>query len=75
MEIHGQNSLETTKSVKEIELSILEKILEIESKFPELTKYLNEMPVQQNPKINTKSLQEYAESLEAILNNYAISHK
>jgi hypothetical protein len=75
MEIHAQNSLETTKSVKEIELSIIEKILEIESKFPELTKYLNEMPVQQNPKINTKSLQEYAESLEAILNNYAISHK
>ena len=75
MEIHAQISLETTKSVKEIELSILEKILEIESKFPELTKYLNEMPVQQNPKINTKSLQEYAESLEAILNNYAISHK
>lgn len=75
MEIHGQNSLETTKSVKEIELSILEKILEIESKFPELTKYLNEMPVQQNPKINTKSLQEYADSLAAILKNYAKSHK
>ena len=51
----------------------------IEEKFPELSKYTEEMPVTipdtDDPDINTENLKEYADSLEELVKKYTVTHK
>ncbi len=57
---------------------ILRITMEIDQKFPELTKYINEIPVKipekDNKRINTKNLEDYYFSLVDIVNNYSKTH-
>lgn len=66
------------KTKKEIEDAILKITMEIQNQYPELSKYLAEMPVTvtdvKTPEINIKNLQEYYNSLLALLNKYIPNH-
>ncbi len=57
---------------------ILKLTIKIHDEFPELSKYITEMPVTipiaENPEINIKTLQDYYNSLEALLKKYTITH-
>ncbi|MDZ4681965.1 MAG: hypothetical protein SH848_08290 [Saprospiraceae bacterium] len=48
----------------------------IHQEFPELTKYINEMPVKVSGEgeINVKNLEDYYHSLEGLVNKYAKTH-
>lgn len=66
-----------------VEKKITEKILEITmtigTQYPELSKYLNEMPVTlpdvSNPEIDKKILLEYYNSLDSMLKEYMPNHQ
>ncbi|MFI0491184.1 hypothetical protein [Flavobacterium sp.] len=62
------------KTEKKINNKILKITLIIKEKYPELSKYIMEMPVtipiSENPEINCKILQDYYNSLEDMLDNY-----
>lgn len=62
------------KTEIEIEDAILNITMKIKTEYPELSKYLEEMPVTipdtKNPEINIKNLQEYYNSLESLLKKY-----
>lgn len=62
------------KTEKQINDDILDITLKITNNYPELVKYLKEIPVsipdQEHPEINAKVLQEYYEYLESILEKY-----
>jgi hypothetical protein len=62
------------KSEKKLNAKILELTMKIRFKNPELLKYLQEMPISipnvTNPEINNKVLQEYYNSLKALLKGY-----
>ncbi len=62
----------------ELNAKILEMTMTINEKYPELAKYLGEMPVTipdvQNPEINIKSLRAYYDSLTSLLENYILEH-
>jgi hypothetical protein len=66
------------KTEKEIEDAILKITMKIQNQYPELSKYLAEMPVTvpdlKKPEINIKNLQEYYNSLLALLKKYAPNH-
>jgi hypothetical protein len=66
------------KTIEELNQAILKKTMTIKDKFPELSKYIEEMPVTipdvENPEITIKSLKEYYDSLDAILKKYAPNH-
>ncbi len=66
------------KSKKELNAAILKIITTIKNEFPELMKFLNEMPNTipdiKNPVINKKNLQDYCNSLENLLRKYAPNH-
>ena len=66
------------ESEKELNSKILEITMTIHEKFPELSKYLGEMPVtipdKKSPEINSKNLKEYFDSLKSILEKYAREH-
>jgi len=66
------------KSATELNAEIIKITSLIQEKYPELYEYLGEMPItiptDQNPIINSQSLNAYYESLAAILNNYIYSH-
>ncbi len=66
------------KTEKELNSDILKLTMTIQDKFPELTKYIAEMPVTipdtENPEINIKILKDYYNSLEALLNKYETNH-
>ena len=66
------------KSEAELNENIIKITTTIRSEFPELMKYLNEMPVtipiEQSPEINTKILKEYYDSLLELLRKYAPNH-
>jgi hypothetical protein len=51
----------------------------IKTKYPELVKYLDELPItipnESNPKIDTKLLSDYLDSLQNLINKYAVNHK
>jgi hypothetical protein len=51
----------------------------IQENYPELSKYLNEMPItipiDKNPKINTKNLQKYYDNLLALFRKYVAEHQ
>jgi len=59
---------------KELNEKILTKTMEILEMHPELSEFLNEMPVtipnNNNPKINIDILRDYYDSLNNILKNY-----
>ena len=59
---------------KELNAKILAKTMEIQEKHPELSKFLNEMPVsipnENNPETNIKILKDYYDSLNLILKGY-----
>lgn len=66
------------KTEKELNADILKITMLIQDKFPELSKYIAEMPVTipniSTPDINIKTLQDYYNSLEILMKDYAINH-
>ena len=66
------------KTEKELNDAILGITMKIRNYYPELSKYLSEMPVTipdiSNPEINIKTLTDYYESLENILKKYIPNH-
>jgi hypothetical protein len=66
------------KTEKELNNDILKITMAIRNNFPELSKYLNEMPVtipvSNNPEINRQNLQDYFNSLDALFRKYVINH-
>jgi hypothetical protein len=63
---------------KELNDAILKMTLKIRNEYPELSKYLVEMPETipdtNTPEINIKILKDYYESLNSILKKYAPNH-
>jgi hypothetical protein len=66
------------KTETELNKNILKITMTIRNEFPELMKFLNEMPVtipkEVSPEINNKILQEYFDSLQTLLRKYATNH-
>lgn len=66
------------KTEKQLNAEILEMTMKIQEQFPELSKYIAEMPVTipnaVSPEINIKTLQEYYDSLAIQLKDYAVNH-
>lgn len=66
------------KTVHELNDEILKITMLIQEKFPELSKYVTEMPVSipdiENPEVNQKNLQEYHDSLLALMKKYNTNH-
>ncbi len=64
------------KTEKELNIDILDITMKIEEKFPELSKYLKEMPVEMastaSTEITTKSLKDYYDSLNDLFKNYTL---
>jgi hypothetical protein len=62
----------------DLNLKILNITMWIKDKYPELSKYIEEMPItipnEKHPIINLKNLESYYDSLTAILNNYLLEH-
>lgn len=67
------------KTEEELNADILRITLAMKSQFPELSKYIEEMPVTipdvNNPEITLKNLKEYYDSLENIFKKYVPNHK
>ena len=62
---------------KELNAAILQKTLMIQEKFPELSKYIEEMPITipvDNPEITLKNLADYDNSLDNLIEKYAEYH-
>ncbi|GAA3560714.1 hypothetical protein [Snuella lapsa] len=68
--------MESQKSLNDI---IILRIIKIQEEFPELTKYLDEMPERflsiTGKGINNKELKDYLESLNDLLETYAKEHE
>ena len=66
------------KSLKKINADILKITMEIQNSYPEIAKYLNEMPVTlpdlKDPLINRKAMQDYYDSLCVLLKKYSTNH-
>jgi len=66
------------KTEEKLNADILKITMLIQEQFPELSKYIAEMPVTipnvTTPEITIKTLQDYYDSLEILLNDYAINH-
>jgi hypothetical protein len=66
------------KTEKIINKEILKITMKIKEQFPELSKYILEMPVTipnvKNPEMNRKALQDYYDSLKVLLKDYAENH-
>ena len=64
------------ESETELNAKIMTITMQIQNEFPELSKYLNEMPVtiptEENPEINTKILNNYYQSLFRMLTTYKL---
>lgn len=63
---------------KELNKKIMDVTMTIRSKYPELSKYLEEMPVtipdEKHPEITIKNLQAYFDSLNTMLNKYILEN-
>lgn len=63
----------------EINAKIMKLTMVISENYPELMKYLNEMPItipiDSNPEINTKNLQKYHDNLLDIFRKYVAEHQ
>ena len=66
------------QTIEEINQKILLKTLDIKTNYPELSKYIEEMPVTipnlENPQITLQNLKEYYHSLNFLVTNYASTH-
>lgn len=66
------------KTQGEISNDILKITMLIQDKYPELSKYIGEMPVtipdDASPHINAKILQDYCDSLNDLVKKYVQSH-
>jgi hypothetical protein len=66
------------KTILEINKNIIETTMNIKEKFPELSKYIEEMPItipdNNAPEINEKVLNDYQESLNSLVKKYTITH-
>lgn len=66
------------KTENEINKDIIETTMVIVEKFPELSKYIDEIPVTipntNEPEINETNLEDYQSSLDVLLNKYAANH-
>ncbi len=77
-----QNAPEITEIPPETEQDLNAKImkitLEIQEQYPELSKYLEEMPItipdEKNPEITRKNLGAYYDSLKTVLDKYILEH-
>ncbi len=67
------------KTETELNAAILKLTMEIQQNYPELSRYLGEMPVtipnSADPEINRKALADYYDSLDVLIKDYALSHK
>ena len=67
------------KTEKELNAAILKISLFIQESYPELSKYIGEMPAsvpnKTNPEISLKTLSDYLNSLEELVTKYAPNHK
>ena len=72
-------SVKLMKTENEISNDIIATNLEIQKNFPELSKYIVEMPVTipnvENPEITVDNLKDYSESLSALVTKYSKSKK
>lgn len=72
------NKLTTMKTIEELNQKILNKTMDMKKKYPELSKYIEEMPITipnlENPEITLKNLQEYYDSLDEMLKKYTLNH-
>jgi len=66
------------KREEELNKKIVKMTMAIRNEFPELMKFIGEMPEtipdKKNPEINIKILQDYYDSLEDLLRKYAPNH-
>lgn len=66
------------ETVESLNRKILAITLKIQERHPELSPFLNEMPVtiptESDPHIDTRILKEYCETLKRMLNDYEIEH-
>jgi len=66
------------KTESEWNADIVKITLDIQTRFPELSKYLSEMPATipdaAQPDINVTALKDYYDSLEALISDYALNH-
>lgn len=66
------------KTSAELNENIVKITMTIRNEFPELMKFLGEMPETipnlENPEMNTKILQDYYDSLEDLLRKYSPNH-
>ncbi|CAH0997901.1 hypothetical protein EMA8858_04036 [Emticicia aquatica] len=66
------------KTEKKLNADILKITMTIQENFPELSKYIVEMPISApdiaTPQINIKILEEYHDSLATLLKDYAVNH-
>lgn len=64
---------------EEINAKIMKVTMIIQENYPELSKYLNEMPItipiDSRPEVNFQNLQKYYDSLIAIFRNYVAEHQ
>jgi hypothetical protein len=64
---------------EEINAKILKVTMVIQENYPELSKYLNEMPItipiDSNPEINVQNLQKYYDTLLTLFRNYVAEHQ
>jgi hypothetical protein len=67
------------KTVQQLNAEILLISMKIQTMFPELSRFLGEMPVQMSytssTEISVKSLMDYYASLDAVLKNYNVFHR
>jgi len=78
----NQNSVNKNEAYQNIEKELNSKILKItmtiKDHYPELSKYLDEMPVtiptEKDPEITLNHLQTYYESLNSLLNKYKVNY-
>ena len=74
---HFLIKLKRMTTEKELNEAILKITLTIQSEFPELSKYIEEMPVTiptAHPDIKLKNLADYYDSLNNVMKKYAKSH-
>lgn len=79
--LHKYNMQKKTISIdtiNELNAKILKITLQIQNQYPELYKYLEEMPItipdEKKPKITRYSLKQYYESLNSSLTKYILEH-
>ena len=68
-----------SKEEHELNSKILKITMTIKDQYPELSKYIEEMPVtipdEKNPEITLKNLKAYYDSLNSMLNKYILEHQ